>query len=196
MVLNAPTQGPLKELMVNLLTNKSWSPYVVGTGIGILSWFAFVSADHPIGVTTAFEHTAALALKAVAPGIEQSNEYFAKQAAEGKSPKIDWEWMLVVGVFLGAFASSRLSGDRGNVVVPKLWKQRFGPSAPLRLFVAFFAGALMMFGARLAQGCTSGHGISGTMQLAVSSWLFIIVAFGVATITTFLLFGKRDSHHV
>ena len=92
MVLNAPTQGPHKELMVNLLTNKSWSPYVVGTGIGILSWFAFVSADHPIGVTTAFEHTAALALKAVAPGIEQSNEYFAKQAAEGKPPKIDWEW--------------------------------------------------------------------------------------------------------
>lgn len=194
MVLNAFTQGSHKELLVNKLTYKSWSPYMVGAGIGMLSWFAFVSADHPIGVTTAFEHTAALALKA-APGIQQLNEYFAKQAAEGKRPKIDWEWMLVVGVFLGAFASSKLSGDRDKVVVPKLWEQRFGPSALLRLVVAFLAGALMMFGARLAQGCTSGHGISGTMQLAVSSWLFIIVAFGVATITTFLLFGKGDAHH-
>jgi uncharacterized protein len=104
--------------------------------------------------------------------------------------------MLVVGVFLGAFASSQLSGDRDKVVVPKLWEQRFGPSTLRRLVVAFLAGALMMFGARLAQGCTSGHGISGTMQLAVSSWLFIIVAFGVATLTTFLLFGKGDRYHV
>ncbi len=181
---------------MNLLINKSWSPYWVGAGIGMLSWFAFVSADHPIGVTTAFEHTAALALKTAAPVVEQSNEYFARKSAEGQPPKIDWEWMLVVGVFLGAFASSHLSGDRDKVVVPKLWEHRFGPSAPLRLVVAFFAGALMMFGARLAQGCTSGHGISGTMQLAASSWLFITVAFVVATITTFLLFGKGDSHHV
>ncbi len=181
---------------MNLLTYKSWSPYVVGAGIGMLSWFAFVSADRPIGVTTAFEHTAALALKAAAPAVEHSNEYFAKKAVEGAAPKIDWEWMLVIGIFLGAFASSKLSGDRDKVVVPKLWEQRFGPSASLRLAVAFFAGAFMMFGARLAQGCTSGHGISGTMQLAASSWLFIIVAFGVATVTTFLLFGKGDRYHV
>jgi len=34
-----------------------------------------------------------------------------------------------------------------------------------------------MFGARLAQGCTSGHGISGALQLAVSSWTFVVVLF-------------------
>ena len=32
-----------------------------------------------------------------------------------------------------------------------------------------------MLGARIAQGCTSGHGISGALQLAVSSWLFVAV---------------------
>ena len=182
--------------MANPLSYKSWSPYLVGVGIGILSWFAFASADHPIGITTAFEQTGALALKAASPAVEQTNEYFAKKAAEGKPPKIGWEWMLVVGVFFGAFASSQLSGDRDKVVVPKLWVRRFGPSAPVRLAVAFFAGALMMFGARLAQGCTSGHGISGTLQLAASSWLFIVAAFGVAAITTFLLFGKGETRHV
>lgn len=182
--------------MANPLSQRSWSPYLVGAGIGMLSWFAFASADHPIGVTTAFEHTAALALKTAAPAIEQSNEYFATKAAEGKPPKVGWEWMLVIGVFVGAFASSKISGDRDKVVVPKLWERRFGSSAPLRLAVAFVAGALMMFGARLAQGCTSGHGISGTLQLAASSWLFIIIAFSVATITTFLLFGKGAPHHV
>ena len=182
--------------MTNPLSYRSWSPYAVGVGIGMLSWFAFASADHPIGVTTAFEYTAALAIKTAVPASEHSNEYFAKKASEGKSPKIDWEWMLVVGVVVGAFASSKLSGDREHVIVPALWQRRFGASVPLRIGVAFVSGGLMMFGARLAQGCTSGHGISGTMQLALSSWIFFIVAFSVATATTFVLFGKGEARHV
>ena len=75
--------------MTNALLLKSWSPYVAGAGIGVLSWFAFSTADRPIGVTTAFEHTAALTEKAVAPQTEQTNKYFAKKEAEGKPPKID-----------------------------------------------------------------------------------------------------------
>ncbi len=54
----------------------------------------------------------------------------------------------------------------------------------------------MMFGARLAQGCTSGHGISGALQFAVSSWIFIVVAFGIATITTLFLYGREGAEHV
>jgi uncharacterized membrane protein YedE/YeeE len=57
-------------------------------------------------------------------------------------------------------------------------------------------GGLMMFGARLAQGCTSGHGISGALQLAVSSWLFVVVMFAVASGTAFLLYGKEGAQRV
>ena len=70
--------------MTNPLTMKSWSPYVVGIGLGLLSWFAFATADQPLGVSTAFEHTAALTEKALVPQAEQTNEYFAKKAEEGK----------------------------------------------------------------------------------------------------------------
>lgn len=182
--------------MSNPLTMKSWSPYIAGAGIGVLSWFAFATADRPIGVTTAFEHSAALAGKASSPQVEQTNDYFAKKQLEGKPPKVDWEWTLVLGIFIGAILSSTLSGDRGSTVVPPLWRWRFGDSAVKRLSVAFLAGALMMFGARLAQGCTSGHGISGTLQLAVSSWVFISVAFAVATITAWAIYGKAGADHV
>lgn len=182
--------------MINPLKMKSWSPYIAGAGIGVLSWFAFATADHPIGVTTAFENSAALTIKAAAPQVEQSNDYFAKKAAEGKSPKIDWEWTLIVGIFIGAVISSTLSGDRGSSTVPPLWRWRFGESAFKRFAAAFLAGALMMFGARLAQGCTSGHGISGTLQLAVSSWIFISVAFTVAMIAVWAIYGKEGTHHV
>jgi uncharacterized membrane protein YedE/YeeE len=103
--------------------------------------------------------------------------------------------MLVVGVFIGALVSATLSGDRTSRSVPPLWASRFGPSAPKRLTAAFLSAALMMFGARLAQGCTSGHGISGTLQLAVSSWIFISVAFAVAAATALLLYGREGASH-
>ena len=59
-----------------------------------------------------------------------------------------------------------------------MWIARFGDdSGWLRGFTALVGGALMAFGARMAGGCTSGHGISGTLQLAVSSWISVICFF-------------------
>jgi len=171
--------------MNNPLSQKSWSPYLVGTGIGVLSWFAFWSADHPLGITTAFEHSAALIFQAAYPPIADANSYY-----DAESPKIGWEWMLVLGVFLGSLLSSRTSGDVERISVPQMWRERFGSSVALRMTVAIFSGALMMFGARLAQGCTSGHGISGTLQLAVSSWLFSVIFFSVGIGTALLVYGR------
>lgn len=104
--------------------------------------------------------------------------------------------MLLIGVFLGSMLSSRLSGDRSNIAVPPLWRWRFGESTGKRFAAAFIGGALMVLGARVAGGCTSGHGISGTLQLAVQSWLFIGLAFATAIATAFLIFGKEGRSHV
>jgi uncharacterized protein len=181
---------------MNALRMKSWSPYVVGAALGVLSWFTFASANKPLGITTAFENTAALTEKAFAPNTAEQNKFFADRAKDGKSPRIDWEWMLVIGVFVGAFISSKVSGDRTNEKVPALWAWRFGPNVALRFAGAFLGGAVMMFGARMAQGCTSGHGISGALQLAVSSWIFAPLLFIAAIATTFAIFGKEGRNHV
>jgi uncharacterized protein len=182
--------------MDNPLTRQSWSPYAVGAAIGVLSWFTFASSNKPLGITTAFENTAALAQKTAVPSVEQSNKYFAVKANEGKAPKIDWEWMLVVGVFVGALLSAWLAGDRHREKVPVLWRWRFGDSVAPRFTAAFAGGALMMFGARMASGCTSGHGISGALQLAVSSWVFIFLAFAVGIVTAFAMYGREGRSHV
>jgi uncharacterized membrane protein YedE/YeeE len=50
-----------------------------------------------------------------------------------------------------------------------------------------------MYGARLADGCTSGHGISGSLQLALSSWTFFLVLFGAGIATAFTMFGRRGA---
>ncbi len=178
---------------MEVLRRTSWSPYVVGALIGMLSWFSFATADKPIGITTAFEYTAALLTKAVSPEAASTNPYYTEPE---KSPKVGWEWMLVIGVFIGAFLSSKLSGDRKTEAVPELWRKTFGGSTSHRLAAAFIGGAVMMFGARLAQGCTSGHGISGAMQLAVSSWTFLVALFASGVGTAFLLYGRKRANHV
>ncbi len=173
---------------MRFLRMKRWSPYVVGGLIGVLSWFAFLSVDRPIGVSTAIARTAGMLSNIVAPDHVARNAYFAKFR-----PAVDWEWMLVVGLALGAWISSRLSHDRAVEPVEPLWRRRFGPSPRKRYLAAFLGGAILMFGARLAGGCTSGHGISGSLQLALSGWLFFASVFASGIVTAALLFGKEKT---
>ncbi len=172
---------------MNILEKQSWSPYAVGAGVGVLSWFAFLTAKKPIGITGAFENTAAGVGQQLAPHASGVNAYLAKSE---EVPKVDWEWMLAAGVALGSWLSANASGDRHPKRVPDVWATRFGASPTVRDLGAFVGGALMMFGARVAKGCTSGHAISGTQQLAASSWLFSPVMGATAALVARALFGK------
>jgi len=160
------------------LTMDRWSPYAVGMGIGILSWLAFLLSDKPIGCSTAFTRTSGMLERLLRGKKVHEKPYYRKFA-----PVVDWEWMLVVGVVLGAFLSSMLSGAFGLEWVPAVWQAKVGPSPVVRWVVALVGGVIMGFGARWAGGCTSGHGISGTLQLAVSGWLAAASFFagGIAT---------------
>jgi hypothetical protein len=181
------------------LRRKKWNPYVVGALIGVLSWITFLTMDKALGTSSSMVHVAGL-VEAVAGRGEQvtgpaANPYFAKEINE-KTPMIDWQLVLVIGVFLGALVSSRLSGDRTTECVPGLWTWRFGPGKAKRYAAAFVGGAVMLFGARMAGGCTSGHGISGGLQLALSSWTFFMAMFASGVFMAFALFGKGGRHHV
>jgi uncharacterized membrane protein YedE/YeeE len=151
---------------------KRWSPYWVGFGIGILSWIAFVLSDKPIGVSTAYAQTSGMLEKAV-----QGRQVEAKAYYREYVPQIGWTWMLVVGLVGGAFVSAATSGDFRLEWIPALWEDKFGHSPIIRWAVAFSGGVVLGIGARWADGCTSGHGISGTLQLIVSSWIAVICFF-------------------
>jgi uncharacterized protein len=172
---------------VNPMGKTSWPAYAVGAGIGALSCFTFATAKKPIGVTTPFESTAAALGQKLAPGLSGVNAYLENNE---DVPKLDWEWMLALGVVLGSFLSARTSGDRDSGLLPTRWARRFGPAPSHRYVGAFLGGALMMFGARMAKGCTSGHGISGALQLAGSSWVFTPIMATSAALVARALFGK------
>ena len=163
-----------------------WSPYLVGAGIGVLSWVAFAAFGDPIGVTTAYSRIASLfASPLIGADAVAQNSYW-------KSMPLKWDygvWFLV-GIPLGAFLSAVLSGTWRLELVPEVWEERFGPSVFKRFVAAFLGGVVIMYGARMAGGCTSGHGISGGLQLALSSWLFLGVMFATGLAVSALMFRK------
>lgn len=173
---------------MDFLRRQRWSPYLVGALIGVLSWFSFLTADRPLGVSTAVAKTAGMAASVVASPHIARNAYFSKM-----TPGLDWEWMLVAGLALGAFVSSRLSGDKPAGPPDCPFSPRFAALFRHRYLVAFLGGLILMYGARLAGGCTSGHGISGSLQLALSGWVFFASVFAAGLATAFLLFRPESA---
>ena len=128
------------------LKSEQWSPYAGGAIIGILSWIAFLAVA-PLGSSTSYVRTSGMIENIFLPDHVKSLPYFIKEA-----PIIDWQWMFVIGVFLGAMISSRLSKTAVSRFVPIMWEERFGTNRLKRWSFAFFGGAVLMFGARMADG--------------------------------------------
>lgn len=156
----------------NIFTMRRWSPYAAGIVIGVLSWLAFLLSNKPIGVSSAYARTCGMIGMLFNKEKTRNMEYFQKH-----KPAIDWEWMLVAGLFVGAVISARLSGEFHLFWLPSMWATQANTSVIARLATALAGGVLVGFGARMARGCTSGHGISGTLQLALSSWVSVICFF-------------------
>ena len=171
------------ETITSILTETFWSPYAAGIGIGILSWFSFLISGKPIATSTTFARAGGK-IENLITGKAGQRPYYKKIKLN-----IEWQWMLVVGVVLGSFLSAILSGDfQVGVWVPSLWASAFGDNAILRVVVAMAGGIILGFGARFGDGCTSGHGISGTLQLAVSSWISVIFFFIGGVMTAHIIF--------
>jgi uncharacterized protein len=160
-----------------------WSPYAVGVGIGVLSWLSFLVSKKPLASSTTFAKAGGMIERALVGEKTELRPYYRKIGLS-----VDWQWMLVVGIVIGSMISSLLSGDFHWQLVPSIWAEGFGDNAALRVVVSLIGGLFLGFGARWADGCTSGHGISGTLQLALSSWISAICFFVGGVLTAQLIF--------
>lgn len=165
------------------ILNGDWSPYLVGIGIGILGLLTFLISRKPIGCSTAYARTSGMIARIFLGPRVVGQPYYREFL-----PVVDWEWMFVLGIVIGAFISGLFSNDLQWQVVPDTWARTFGAGVGLRLIVALAGGILLGFGARWANGCTSGHGISGTMQLAISSWISVIFFFITGILSAHFLY--------
>jgi uncharacterized protein len=154
--------------------------------LGLIATIA-VALQGPIGVSTAYVTTESAAVAAVAGSeVAQANAYWKKVGTS-----ITPEWVFVVSIVFGALGAALLSGTRRKESVPPSWKERFGAGSGLRFAAAFGGGFLLLFGARLAGGCTSGHIIAGMSQLAISGMVFAAATFASALPFARVLYGRN-----
>lgn len=109
--------------------------------------------------------------------------------------QVGWEPFSDIGTFLGAliaavFISQHFQGF--TPVIPPSWRNRFGDSTVKRAVGSFGGFFVMMFGTRMADGCTSGHILSGGVQMAVSAWLFAIAVFVGMTLTARVVYANAS----
>jgi uncharacterized membrane protein YedE/YeeE len=166
---------------------KAWSPYVAGILIGLLQVPAFLLIDTALGASSSYVTVGA----GIASLIDHSLlnvDYVARHLAA--NAKNLWQVALVVGIGLGALVSMKMSGAVRAPVSP-IWSRALGSSSRgVRYAVAFVAGFLMLFGARIADGCTSGHGLSGMAQLSVGSTVAVAAMFAGGIATALLLLRR------
>ena len=118
----------------------------------------------PIGVSGTYPRFIGELARLFDPAFAAANPYLVKMGELFKP-----ETFLVLGLPIGGFIASRVSGKKAPACEMVHAMER---TTARRYLDTFLGGFLILFGARLAGGCTSGHIISGIMQLSVSGMIF------------------------
>jgi hypothetical protein len=169
-----------------------WRPYIAGALVGLLATVSAAVSTKVLGKTqylgasTTFVRAAGFVEQAVDPAHVKQNPYFLKEKV-----KVDWQFMLIAGIFIGALAAALIDGSFKLESVPPIWRERFGGGVGTRALGAFFGGIVAMFGARMADGCPSGHGLSGLMQLSVSGFIALACFFGAGVLMAALVYRGK-----
>jgi uncharacterized membrane protein YedE/YeeE len=184
--------------MIDLL-REPWPWYVAGPLIGLVVPFVYWYGGRKWGVSQSLQHLCA----ATAPGtIEYLTYDWWKKGA--------WSLTMVVGVLTGGFIGGRLLSSPDDVVaisaatrsdLADLGVRDFSGLIPSDVFsfealltpagfvIIVLGGFLVGFGARYANGCTSGHAISGLANLQLSSLLAVIGFFAGGLVSVHFLLG-------
>lgn len=161
--------------------NMKW--LVAGIGLAVLNAFVFLSfvSNRQIGASTTYPYVAGWLA-----GITQ-NTYFEAIQKSGS-----WEVVFLAGAFLSGLILSLLKREFKIQLIHDNWRNFKNNSRSSRIIWSLFGGFILIFGARMAGGCTSGHVISGGMQLAVSSLVFAGFVFAGLLITGRFFYGKEN----
>jgi uncharacterized protein len=181
------------------LLEEPWPWYVAGPLIGLVVPFVYWYGGRKWGVSQSLQHLCAATLPAK---IEYLTYDWWKRGA--------WSLVMVAGVVFGGFVGGRLLSSPDDVVAVSMATRAdlsamgirdFSGMMPSDLFsfdalltpagfiVVVVGGFLVGFGARYANGCTSGHAISGLANLQVSSLLAVLGFFAGGLVSTHFILG-------
>ncbi|MBL8206815.1 MAG: YeeE/YedE family protein [Blastocatellia bacterium] len=87
----------------------------------------------------------------------------------------EWRWLFLVGLVAGGFLTF--------VFRPGAFTFEINRSVT----AVIVAGLLVGFGARLGQGCTSGHGVCGVGRLSLRSIVATVIFIATGAVTVFII---------
>lgn len=128
-------------------SNKQWSPYLAGALTGVVMILSVWIAGQYFGASTSFVRTAGIIESAFIPETVSGLEYYQRV-----TPRLEWQWFFVAGILLGSLIAAKTGGTFRWQAVPDMWRGRFGNTPVKRGITAFAGGAVLMFGARMADG--------------------------------------------
>jgi uncharacterized membrane protein YedE/YeeE len=151
--------------LVGLLPDRlPW--FLAGPALGLLVVSLFLVANQPLGATGAYVQTA--------------------KSVRREPDRVTWRVWYFVGILAGGLVAIVLGSGAdlraGYEPLVDYW------SVPVAAALVFVGAVVMGYGARMAGGCTSGHGICGTAQRSPASWVatasFMAAAIGVTFVLT------------
>ncbi len=192
---------------MNLLKQKEWNWKVSGVLLGLI-FIITVAVVKPIGVSTQFVILDGILWKSVnselvvkddtaKKGYSSPNAYLNKSGgkyAKNVANPLNYSFVFVVAMIIGGFLAYSMQenkDDKEERVIPKVWRESLGDSHLKRYIIVFIGGFLVLFGARMAGGCSSGHMMSGMMQTSISGYLFAFATFLAAIPTAMILFKNK-----
>jgi len=193
--------------MKNFLFQNQWDWKSSGIALSFVFFLAIVLIK-PIGVSTQFvildgliwdifSDDIVVVNENATKGYSSPNAYFNKgggKYAKSIAKPINYSFIFVLAMIAGGYLAVKMqtkSGEKNNLISPKVWSNKYGNSSIRRYIAVFIGGALVLFGARLAGGCTSGHMMSGMMQTSLSGYLFAAAAFALAVPVAIIMY-KED----
>ena len=172
--------------------------WIKGAVVLGFSFFIVILLVKPIGVSTQFSVLSGIVHTAIdsdvivedssrETGYKSSNAYYDK--SEGKLAKsiknpLNYDFIFVlsipVGGYLGYLLFSRKKKNEEDNNVESCVLDDNKKSFIRKYVPSFIGGFLLLYGARMADGCTSGHMMSGMMQGSISGYVFAISVFATA----------------
>lgn len=170
-------------------SNKPYWP-ILPSAIALAGIMVFIFASFgPPASSSGFVTTLKGVFLEVAPEYVETKAHYRMMPGPGS-----WLMAFVLGMAIGGFVAGRSFGPP-IADVPRVWERCHGPGRGKRYLATFVGGFLILFGARLAGGCTLGLFLSGSTQLAISGLYFGVVIFVVAMLTARLVYRPRSLGH-
>jgi len=170
--------------MYDIIFVSLWPWWAGGIAIGLFVFLFFLVTGQALGVSTGYVNLCKLALPV------KNHSFFQAKAYDRSS---NWRIFFLAGIFAGGCISAFAAHNAGfNFSKGFEYLAHLFPG-PLKFAVLFIGGLFLGFGARLAGGCTSGHGIVGMAQLAlpslISTLFFMIAGIIIANLLVWMRGG-------